>query len=101
MEDNEFQQRLWEKLIEESIEVQEANNPQDLIEEIADVVEVLSYLDKKNNISIIEIILPLSKTKIDLVYKSSEALIFRKLSNEQTMFSVRDYDTPLQDFATW
>lgn len=52
MEQDEFIQRLKNKLMEESKEVVDASSQDELVEEIADVLEVLHTLLKVNNLTL-------------------------------------------------
>lgn len=51
LSDTEYNNQLRLKLLEEADEVQEANSREELVEEIADVLEVLDALCKANAIS--------------------------------------------------
>jgi predicted house-cleaning noncanonical NTP pyrophosphatase (MazG superfamily) len=55
MSDDEFLEKLKTKLLEESVEVQQAKNKNELIEELADVLEVINAMCKVNNIEFREI----------------------------------------------
>lgn len=55
LEGHELAKALKEKLIEEAYEVQEAANPQELISELADILEVINGLCKAHSISLKEI----------------------------------------------
>lgn len=52
MNDVEFNEKLKEKLLEESTEVKLAKNKEELVEELADVMEVINSLCKVNNITL-------------------------------------------------
>ena len=53
---NTYLTNLKEKLIEEAIEVQNSLNNSDLIEELADVIEVIETIIKSNNLNFEKII---------------------------------------------
>lgn len=57
LDDNKFAGELKNKLLEEALEVKEAFERQELVEELADVLEVVEALAKKNNISQDEILI--------------------------------------------
>lgn len=52
LNDQDFQKQLKIKLLEEAAEVAHAQNSQDLLEELVDVLEIVHTLAKHNNISL-------------------------------------------------
>jgi len=46
--DFEYSVELFKKIVEEAIEVQESKSKDDLLEELADVIEVINFICKDN-----------------------------------------------------
>ena len=62
--DIEYSIELLKKLVEESIEVKESRNKKELVEEIADVLEVINSICENNSISMNDVeLIRLSKKK--------------------------------------
>lgn len=55
LDQNEFQSELKKKLVEESKELQNANTKEEMINELADIYEVLDYIIMDHKIDLLEV----------------------------------------------